>query len=210
MQQLYFVRHGETEWNAIRRMQGQLNSNLNSRGRSQAADHGKLLATQDIEAMFVSPLDRTRQTANIIQQHVPLEASVDERLKEWDCGDWSGHLYDEIRQRWAEEWRAWQTDRFHYRGPGCENYPDMIARATPFIEQLLEHPAQRIAIVSHGMIGRVMISIVMGFGAQEMLSFTQDNDVIYRVQVPNSAAQPRQVEHFVAGKGPHPGVVARG
>ena len=86
----------------------------------------------------------------------------------------------------------------------------MIARATPFIEELLEHPAQRIAIVSHGMIGRVMISIVMGFGAQEMLSFTQANDVIYRVQVPDAADSPRQIEHFIAGGGPHPGVVGRG
>ena len=64
MQQLYFVRHGETEWNAIRRMQGQLNSNLNARGQAQADDHGKLLAQHDIQAMFVSPLDRTRQTAS--------------------------------------------------------------------------------------------------------------------------------------------------
>ena len=97
MKELYFVRHGQTEWNAIRRMQGQMNSNLNDRGRAQADVNGQFLATRNIEALFASPLDRTRQTAEIVNQHLSLPIAFDERIMEWDCGDWSGHMYDEIR-----------------------------------------------------------------------------------------------------------------
>lgn len=63
---IFFVRHGETEWNAIRRMQGQWNSDLNERGRQQAGVNGQLLAGLEIDALCASPLDRTRQTAAII------------------------------------------------------------------------------------------------------------------------------------------------
>ena len=82
VKEIYFVRHGETEWNAIRRMQGQWNSNLNENGRGHAAVNGDLLARLDIEAMFVSPLDRTRQTAEIINKRLGLPLHFDDRIME--------------------------------------------------------------------------------------------------------------------------------
>ena len=209
MQHLYFVRHGQTEWNAIERMQGQWNSNLSDLGRDQAAVNGRLLEQLGIQAIYASPLDRTRQTTEIIQQYVPLDAAYDSRIMEWDCGHWSGYLYEEIKTRWADEWEALQADRFNYRGPGCENYPDMIERAQPFIAEVRANPAENIAIVSHGMIGRVMIGIVMGLTEQEMLSFTQPNDVIYRVQAPRDDNDRPEVHHYAAGTGPHAGLVER-
>lgn len=209
MQHLYFIRHGQTEWNAIERMQGQWNSNLSDLGRKQADVTGRLLEQLGIQAIYASPLDRTRQTTEIIQQYVPLEATYDSRIMEWDCGHWSGYLYEEIKTRWADEWEALQADRFNYRGPACENYPDMIDRAQPFIDEVLRDPAESIAIVSHGMIGRVMIGIVMAHNEAEMLSFTQPNDVIYRVQVPRDTDGRPDVHHYAAGTGPHEGLVKR-
>ncbi len=203
MKELYFIRHGQTEWNAIRRMQGQWNSDLNDTGRAQADVNGRMLATLDIETMFASPLDRTRQTAEIINRHLNVDVTFDERIMEWDCGDWSGNLYAEVKERWPEQWAALQADRFHYRGPNCENYPDMIARSTPFLDGLRDHEASRIAIVSHGMIGRVMVSVLLGHDEQTMLSYTQDNDVVFRVTLEGDAAQ---VDRFQGGSGPHPGL----
>jgi broad specificity phosphatase PhoE len=203
LKQLYFVRHGQTEWNAIRRMQGQWNSDLSELGRTQADANGRLLANLDIDAIFASPLDRTRQTAEIITQHVALPIAYDDRIKEWDCGDWSGHLYDEVKAKWAQEWAALAADRFNYRGPNCENYPDMIARATPFLEELKALPTRNIAIVSHGMIGRVMVSVLAGHNEIQMLSYGQDNDVIYRVSIEGESLA---ISHYVAGDGPHEGL----
>jgi len=84
LKELYFVRHGQTEWNAIRRMQGQWNSDLNDLGREQADRNGKFLAGLDIEYLVASPLDRTRQTAEIINRHLQLDIEYDDRIMEWD------------------------------------------------------------------------------------------------------------------------------
>lgn len=203
---IYFVRHGRTEWNAIRRMQGQWNSDLDDLGREQAGINGRWLAGLGIEALFASPLDRTRQTAEIINRHLGLPVVHDERLKEWDCGDWSGWLYADIEQQWPDEWQAWRADPFHYRGPNCENYPDMIARSRPFLDELRVHPAGTIAVVSHGMIGKAMIATLLGLDAAQTLSFHQPNDRVFRVRL--SADGAAGVQFFDAGEGPFDGLDA--
>jgi len=133
MKELYFVRHGQTEWNAIRRMQGQWNSDLNGLGRQQAQVNALFLQKMEIEYMVASPLDRTRQTADIIDSHLTIGYGVDDRIKEWDCGDWSGEMWDDVSAKWPEEFAAWQADQFNVRGPGAENYPDMIERTKPSV-----------------------------------------------------------------------------
>jgi probable phosphoglycerate mutase len=190
-------------------MQGQANSNLNEIGRRQAEVHGRFLAGCGIDAIYASPLDRARQTTAIVQRFVALDASFDARIMEWDCGEWSGHLRSDVAERWPAEWAALAADPYHYRGPGCENYPDMIARAGPFVDELLASEAERIAVISHGMIGRVMIGIVMGFDQAQMLSYKQPNDVVYRVLLGGADEGSARVDHFAAGTGPFAGVVPR-
>jgi broad specificity phosphatase PhoE len=203
MQRIYFVRHGQSEWNAIQRFQGQRNSDLSELGRCQAEQNERLLAGLGIQALFSSPLDRARQTAEIVNRRLGLSATYDDRIKEWDCGDWSGRLREEVLSGWPEEWAAWQADIFHYRGPDCENYPDMFERARPFVAELRRLDAERIAVVSHGMIGKVMISILLGLGAQQTLAVYQPNDVVFRI---TTGARP-EAHHYRAGEGPFPGLV---
>lgn len=85
-------------------MQGQWNSDLNEIGKKQAKVNGNFLSSQSIDALLVSPLDRTRQTADIINQYLGLQITYDDRIMEWDCGDWSGYLYAEVKVKWAKEW----------------------------------------------------------------------------------------------------------
>ena len=207
MKSLYFVRHGQSEWNATGRMQGQMNSDLSALGREQADAHGRLLATHGVDAIYSSPLDRARQTADVIRRYVRLDVSCDSRLKEWNCGDWSGHLYEDVKRNWPVEWAALEADRFHYRGPNCENYPDMIARVSPFIDEILSGDSRRIAIVSHGLIGRVMVGILMRHGEAEMLTYRQPNDVVYVVHTGTTRLEQAKVQHYVAGHGPIDGLV---
>ncbi len=207
MKRIYFVRHGQTEWNVTGRFQGQWDSDLTATGRRQAETHGRLLCAVELDALFASPLGRVRQTVEIIRRHVELPVTYDDRLKEWDCGDWSGHLRTEVESRWSEEWAALVADRFHYRGPGCENYPDMFERAAPFVDELLASDATTVAVVSHGMIGKVMISILLGLEEEDTLAVYQANDVVFRVTLD----APRAVaHHFREGEGPVPGLVSSG
>ena len=206
---IYFVRHGETQWNASARMQGQKNSDLNDVGRAQADVHGRFLSDLGIDAIYASPLERARQTVEIVRRHVDLEPQFDARIMEWDCGEWSGHLRADVARHWPDEWAALGADPYHYRGPGCENYPDMIARARPFLIELLESAASNIAVISHGMIGRVMVGNLMRFDETQMISFRQPNDVIYRVRLAGLSGESTLLDRFVAGEGPFEGVVPR-
>jgi broad specificity phosphatase PhoE len=130
---------------------------------------------------------------------------------EWDCGDWSGHLYGEVKSRWPREWAALEADRFNFRGPNCENYPDMQQRTAPFIEQLTSLSARSVAIVSHGLIGRVMIGQLMGLSEAELLGFSQPNNVIYRVRERRygTGKFDSKLDHYLSGDGPFEGVIDR-
>jgi broad specificity phosphatase PhoE len=205
MQTLYFVRHGQSEWNAIGRFQGQWDSDLSDLGRAQAHANGRLLADLGVQALFSSPLDRARQTTDIINVYLGgLPVIFDDRLKEWDCGAWSGELRTDVIARWPEEWAALQADRFNYRGPDCENYTDMFERARPFIAELERHRADRIAVVSHGMIGKVMVSLLLGLHGEQTLAIYQPNDVVFRVTTGDA---PR-AHHYCGGEGPFDGLGA--
>lgn len=206
MKEVFFVRHGQTEWNAIRRMQGQWNSNLNETGRAQAHGHGRFLKRQQIQHVAASPLDRTRQTAEIINEYLSLDPHFDERIMEWDCGDWSGEQWDTLTEKWPEEFAAWRADEYHYRGPNCENYPDMIKRARPVLEELKASDYDRVAIVSHGIIGRVMVGILLELSPEAMFSFSQTNDTIFQLTL---SGDHYVTQHFIGGDGPHGGLPPR-
>ena len=111
-----------------------------------------------------------------------------------------------VRSRARRSSTSYEADRFYYRGPSCENYPDMIARVRPFLDKLLRHTARSIAVVSHRMIGRIMVSTLLGLDEQGTIGFRQPNEVVYRVTLEDGAAT---VDHYVAGEGPFPGVVPR-
>ncbi len=203
MKSLYFVRHGQTEWNRDARMQGRLNSDLTALGRSQAEAHAELLSQVRPGAIVASPMGRARQTAEIIREALRVPIQFDERIVEWDCGDWSGFLYDEVQERWAEEWGAFQADRYSYRPPGAENWPDMVGRVRPFLDELRAHCADRVAIVSHGLIGRVMVSQLLAMDRDSSLSLTQANDVVFELSIDGDRAL---AQTYVGGVGPYPGL----
>ncbi|MFK7913277.1 MAG: histidine phosphatase family protein [Pseudomonadales bacterium] len=212
MKELYFIRHGQTEWNAIRRMQGQWNSDLSALGRDHAEVNGRFLKDMGIKYMVASPLDRTRQTADIINRYLQIGYDVDERLKEWHCGEWSGEMWADLPHKWPVEFAAWQADQFYYRGPGAENYPDMIARSTPLLDSILTSQFDKIAIVSHGMIGRAMVGTLLAMTPKAMLSFSQTNDTVFRLTLGSVAATNSstfQTAHYIAGNGPFGGLPMR-
>ena len=68
-------------------------------GQAQADASVRLLRDLSIQYMVASPLDRTRQTATLIDQHLGISINTDDRLKEWDCGDWSGEMWDDLSEK---------------------------------------------------------------------------------------------------------------
>jgi broad specificity phosphatase PhoE len=199
---LYLVRHGETEWNRDRRMQGRRNSPLTEAGIAHAHAHAALLAGESIEHMLVSPLGRARDTAHLINAVCRVGVTVDERLAERACGAWEGLTWEEIDTGYGAELRAHVADPFHHRPPGGENLPDVVGRVAPVVDELRALPHRRVAIVSHGICGRALLTHLLHLDSAQASAARQPNDLVYRLTF---ESEPR-CEYFRDGTGPHPGL----
>lgn len=176
---LYFIRHGQTEWNAERRMQGQWESDLTALGHEQAKQTAAAVAELGVDAIYASPLRRTRASVKPLCDLTGRPSTFDNRLKEWSAGDWSGNLYTDIVTRWPEEWAAWRNDMWGYRPPNAENFADLKKRGAAFLNDVLATTDSRIAIVSHGFITRAMIAHLLELSPEHALGLETANDSFF-------------------------------
>lgn len=148
MTTVYFVRHGETEWNRTKRAQGQADIPLNTEGHRQAAHAAAALAHLDVDAVYSSDLVRALETARPIAEAHGLEVATDPDLREVDQGEWEGLTVDEIKQRWPE---LWGPARHYSARPGGEAPQEVRDRATRALKRIVAgHEGQTIVLVSHG------------------------------------------------------------
>jgi len=153
---ILLVRHGETDWNAARRIQGQTNSPLNDRGRAQANALADELAREPITAVYSSDLDRARETAEILAGRLDLPVVVDPGLRERNFGSWEGKTVDELEARWPGAWARWRDGN---EGEGdVEDHLALAARVRDAVHRLAAaHPGERILVVAHGGAMRVIL-----------------------------------------------------
>ena len=206
MKTLYLVRHGQTAWNAAQRMQGWLDSALTDLGVRHAQAHADLLEREAVQALVVSPLGRARETADIINARLGLPTRFDARLKERSYGDWEGLTLEEIERRWPDQTGVRRRDPFHYRPPGGESLVDLIVRIGSLIDEMRAHDAERVAIVSHGMTGRALLTHVLGLPPEVANTAIQPNDVVYRIDIDD---EHRACSHYRGGNGPYEGLFHR-
>ncbi len=162
---LYFVRHGETDWNAERRYQGQTDIPLNDRGRAQSRRNGEALRTflPDIEnADFVaSPLGRTRETMEILRASLGLDPAgyrVDRRLIELSYGSWEGQLQMNLPNTDPQGLSDRKLDPFRWRPVGGESYADLLRRTIEWADTL----DRDTVISSHGGVSRCLRAHLLG------------------------------------------------
>lgn len=142
MTELYLVRHGETDWNAARRIQGRTDIPLNDAGRVQARQAAELLGRRRWDAVYASPLSRAHETAAIIADRLGLGEVTDvDALVERDYGAAEGMSFEQIQALYPEGVRA----------PGQETRAEVAGRVVPALLALAErHPGERLVVVSHG------------------------------------------------------------
>jgi broad specificity phosphatase PhoE len=145
---IWLVRHGETEWNATKRAQGQADVPLNDAGRLQAEVAAAQLDGVNLAAVYSSDLSRAIDTAEPVARAHGLEVVTDPAFREIDQGDWEGLGLAEIRGRWPE---LWGPARHHVQRPGGESPKQVQKRALEALARVVErHPKGAVAIVSHG------------------------------------------------------------
>ncbi len=182
---IYFIRHGETDWNAEERYQGQADIALNDRGRAQAKRNGEALRAllpRIAEADFVaSPMHRARETMAIVRAALGLEPEtfrIDERLKEAHYGDWQGTLLADLPRVDAQGIAARSRDPFRWRPKGGESYEDLMARTVPWLMDVTRDSV----VVSHGGVSRVLRGHILGLDVATVpgLEVPQDRVLVLR------------------------------
>jgi broad specificity phosphatase PhoE len=191
--ELYFIRHGQTDWNAEGRYQGSKDIPLNAIGRAQADLNGRLLAQLLKRAgrspaeftWHASPLGRTRETMERVRTGFsgPLpEVDFDRRLVEVSFGIYEGRLHTELAA--GEMAIAGERDAafWDFRPPSGESYEDVAQRVTSFAADRLQAPA---IIVAHGGILRILRHLIEGFPPERAVNWFPPQD---------------SVVHFIGGK----------
>ena len=165
---ILFVRHGETEYNAGGRLQGQRDIPLNRRGRAQASAIGRALAKampeaiatlEAAEAFIASPLVRTRQTMELARAALglgPERYALDPALKELTFGEWEGLTWPQVWKRDPAGARARETDKWNFAPPDGESYAMLAERLQPWLEQR----DADCFVVSHGGVARALMTLI--------------------------------------------------
>lgn len=147
--EVLLVRHGETDDNAARRFQGRRDTLLNERGREQSRALAHSLRDEGLQALYTSPLQRARATAQIVGDLLGLEIVPDGRLMEADGGDWSGRLIADVVAAEPEEWERWRAADPTFRFPGGESVAEQAARVAAALADVARGPLPAL-VVTHG------------------------------------------------------------
>lgn len=147
---LYCIRHGETVFNASRRIQGQSDSQLSELGKRQCQAVAEALSREPFDAVISSPLVRARDSAQCIAERLGLPLQFEPRLMELNAGIFQGHAWDELETHFPEETRRWRSQDPDYRIPGGESRRDLMLRAGEAFGAIREAGYRQAIVVAHG------------------------------------------------------------
>jgi probable phosphoglycerate mutase len=186
---LIHIRHGQTDWNAEARLQGETDIPINALGREQARRNGSRLLycltgmkrSHDSFDWVASPLSRARETMEIVRLEMGLEPSayrLEDRLREIAFGKWRGHTIAELKQTDPDLVAARRRDKWGFLPPEGESYADLKVRIQGWLEEL----DRDTIVVSHGGVFRVLNHLIAGTPAEAApeLPVPQDRIAVFR------------------------------
>ncbi len=164
---LLLVRHAESEWNRLARYAGQRDVPLSDRGKRQAQCVAERLQRERLCAIYSSPLQRARETAEAIASRHRLKVTVDPRLSEIDHGLWQDLTVAQVQAQFPEEYALWHTAPHQLVMPQGECLSDVARRAcVAEAEIVAKHSDGQVVICSHDAVLRVMLLDSLGLGLE--------------------------------------------
>lgn len=165
---LLLVRHGESEWNALGRLQGQADPPLSELGRRQAAHVAARLCDEGVDVIVSSDLERARETAAPLARIVGLEVEPREDLREVDLGSWTGVSREQVVRDAPELWRRWRVEGIE-GWDGGERYTEAMARVSGAVASLAAaHQDRTVVAVSHGGSIRLATCHLLGMSVDQL------------------------------------------
>jgi len=162
MTKVYLVRHGETEWNSARRIQGRTDIGLSAWGQAQAQRLNQRFRETHLDRVYSSPLLRARQTAEEIVAGRPLTVSFDGALAERSLGEWEGLLFNEIEARFPEERKEWLANPW-FAPTGGESLIEVRDRAWGVWQRAVGGPPDSaVLLVTHAYVAQMLLGIASG------------------------------------------------
>ena len=179
---IYYVRHGQTDWNAELRFQGRQDIALNEKGRRQAAANGRklrsLVGNGDGFGFLTGPLSRTRETMEIMLGEMgrdPKGYAIEPLLVEASYGELEGTTLAEFKKADPQGHKRRKAERWTYCPAGGESHEMAEQRIAGWLDALDEDTV----IAGHGVIGRVMRRRLLGIPKDEAAAFVFPQDVVF-------------------------------
>ena len=163
MLELYFVRHGQTDFSRENRFCGTIDPPLNDVGLEMADAFGEAYAKHAWTAIYASPSLRARQTAGALAKRAAMDLRVEDGLREIGYGDWESLRHEDVKSQWPEAYAYWSADVASRGTPGGETAFQVAARAAPVIEKIRRfHGEGKVMIVSHKATIRILVCALLG------------------------------------------------
>jgi probable phosphoglycerate mutase len=187
---LYLIRHGQTEFSRENRFCGTSNPPLTATGEAMAQAFATAYAATRWDAVYASPLLRTRQTADALARLTGVTPRLEDGLREIEYGEWEGMRQEEVQARWPEAFAYWADDVASRGAPGGETAFQVAARAMRVVEAIRTRHAQgKVLIVSHKATLRIITCALLGL---DVRLFRE------RIAQPVTAVTMFEVEHGTA------------
>jgi len=188
MTRLFLVRHGQSEWNAAGRIQGQIDIQLDETGCRQAELIADRLAAEPVAAVYSSPLLRAKSTAEAIADRFHLPVQLDLRLMEYDFGVISGSTWHEVVENHPEFASRWLEDPWAVPVADSEGRVNFAARVMSAMQDILaQHPAEQVVVVAHGGTFGVYLTAMLGMDLNRRHPFHFGNTSLSLVEVRDDA-----------------------
>lgn len=175
--EIHLIRHGETEDADSRRYKGHIDVPLSDIGKEQIKRLSKYMSTavSGCEAVYCSDLSRALKSAEIIAEPFRLEPVIMEFLRERNFGVWEGMTFDEIKGKYNDAFNAWAENPLEFGPVGGESTIEVRDRIMPAFNVIADkHRGQKIAIVSHGGVIRIILCELLGIPLENIFRIEQD------------------------------------
>ncbi len=180
---LYFIRHGQTDWNVMGRIQGSYDSDLNDTGRKQAENLGDYVLESKIafSKIYSSKQKRAVQTAQILSKATSVDCIPIDGLEEVRFGEWEGLTWEEVRTKYPKEYEEWFHNRRYAKTPQGESYQELIERVVSTLKKIISQSKEDVAIVTHGAVIMCLQCYLTDTPFHEMFKFKAENATITKV-----------------------------
>lgn len=176
---IYLVRHGQTDWNYQKKIQGQQDVDINEQGIRQAEKLAEILKNVPFEYAVCSPLTRAHHTAEILLKYHSVPLSYDERLKEIYLGKWEGKTHKEVMtQEKNPVWQYFHCPENYHPDGDMESLEKLYRRGEAFVREVLfplEDHYETILVVAHGGLIRTILNPIVGYSVHDFWKLTLEN-----------------------------------